>query len=151
LKKAGVKTRVQYAALPYRADEETVEILLVTSLGTKRWIIPKGWPMNGREPHEAAAREALEEAGVVGTVGAEAIGTYSYEKRRKSGTSVPCNVEVFPLDVGTQRKRWREKGRREVKWLPVEEAAKTVSDAGLGELILAWSRRRRAAEPAATE
>ena len=105
--------------------------MLVTSLGTKRWIIPKGWPMNGREPHEAAAREALEEAGVVGTVGAEAIGTYSYEKRRKSGASVPCNVEVFPLDVGTQRKRWREKGRREVKWLPVEEAAKTVSDAGL--------------------
>ena len=151
MKKAGVKTRVQYAALPYRADEETVEILLVTSLGTKRWIIPKGWPMNGREPHEAAAREALEEAGVVGTVGAEAIGTYSYEKRRKSGASVPCNVEVFPLDVGTQRTRWREKGRREVKWRPVEEAAKTVSAAGLGELILAWSRRRRAAEPAATE
>jgi 8-oxo-dGTP pyrophosphatase MutT (NUDIX family) len=151
LKKAGVKMRVQYAALPYRTDEEAVEILLVTSLGTKRWIIPKGWPMNGREPHEAAAREALEEAGVVGTVGAEAIGTYSYEKRRKSGARVPCNVEVFPLDVGTQRKRWREKGRREVKWLPVEEAAKTVSDAGLGELILAWSRRRRAAEPAATE
>ncbi|HYI90178.1 MAG TPA: NUDIX hydrolase [Beijerinckiaceae bacterium] len=151
MKKAGVKMRVQYAALPYRTDEEAVEILLVTSLGTKRWIIPKGWPMNGREPHEAAAREALEEAGVVGTVGAEAIGTYSYEKRRKSGASVPCNVEVFPLDVGTQRKRWREKGRREVKWLPVEEAAKTVSDAGLGELILAWSRRRRAAEPAATE
>jgi 8-oxo-dGTP pyrophosphatase MutT (NUDIX family) len=143
--------RVQYAALPYRRGDDDIEILLVTSLGTKRWIIPKGWPMSGREPHEAAAREALEEAGVVGTVGSEAIGTYRYDKRRKSGATVPCNVEVFPLDVGTQRKRWPEKGRREVKWLTAEEAAKTVSDAGLGDIILEWSRRMRAPEPAETE
>ncbi len=143
--------RVQYAALPYRQGGESIEILLVTSLGTKRWIIPKGWPMSGREPHESAAREALEEAGVVGVIGSEPIGTYRYEKRRKSGASIPCTVEVFPLDVGTQRKRWREKGRREVKWLPPEEAAKTVSDAGLGELILEWSRRMRTPEPAASE
>ncbi len=151
MKRNGAKLRVQYAALPYRHEDDTVEVLLVTSLGTKRWIIPKGWPMSGRRPHEAAAREALEEAGVVGTVGTEAIGTYRYEKRRKSGATVPCDVEVFPLDVGTQRKRWREKGRREVKWLPPEEAAKTVSDAGLGEIILAWSRRMRDAEAAPTE
>jgi 8-oxo-dGTP pyrophosphatase MutT (NUDIX family) len=151
LRKNGAKQRVQYAALPYRHDDETVEVLLVTSLGTKRWIIPKGWPMSGRRPHEAAAREALEEAGVVGTVGSEAIGTYRYDKRRKGGASVPCDVEVFPLDVGLQRKRWREKGRREVKWLPPEEAAKTVSDAGLGEIILEWSRRMRGPESTAAE
>jgi 8-oxo-dGTP pyrophosphatase MutT (NUDIX family) len=132
--------RVQYAALPYRQDGERIEILLVTSLGTKRWIIPKGWPMSGHEPHESAAREALEEAGVVGVIGSEPIGTYRYEKRRKSGASVPCNVEVFPLNVGMQRKRWPEKGRREVKWFPAEEAAKTVSDAELGDIIREWSR-----------
>ncbi len=151
MKRSATKTRVQYAALPYRQDDDTVEVLLVTSLGTKRWIIPKGWPMSGRRPHEAAAREALEEAGVVGTVGREAIGTYHYEKRRKSGATVPCTVEVFPLDVGTQRKRWPEKGRREVKWMPPEEAAKTVSDTELGEIILEWSRRMRAPETASTE
>ena len=143
--------RVQYAALPYRQGDESIEILLVTSLGTKRWIIPKGWPMSGHEPHEAAAREALEEAGVVGVIGSEPIGTYRYEKRRKSGASVPCTVEVFPLLVGTQRKRWPEKGRREVKWLPAEEAARIVSDEGLGEIIREWSRRLRAPETAATE
>jgi 8-oxo-dGTP pyrophosphatase MutT (NUDIX family) len=135
---------VQYAALPYRNAGEAIEILLVTSLGTKRWIIPKGWPMRGRAPHEAAAREALEEAGVVGEVGSDAIGTYSYEKRRKSGATVPCTVEVFPLGVTTQRKRWREKGQRKVRWFPSEEAARTVSDADLGDLIRQWTKRVRA-------
>lgn len=135
--------RLQYAALPYRQGADDIEILLVTSLGTKRWIIPKGWPMDGRAPHEAAAREALEEAGVVGKVGSDAIGTYHYEKRRKSGASVPCRVAVFPLDVDGQRKRWPEKGRRKVKWLPSEEAAKIVSDAELGDIILEWTRHLR--------
>ena len=147
----GTKPRVQYAALPYRHGDETVEVLLVTSLGTKRWIIPKGWPMIGRKPHEAAAREALEEAGVVGMIGSEAIGTYRYDKRRKSGTTVPCKVEVFALDVDSQRKRWPEKGRREVRWLPPEEAAKAVSDEGLGEIILEWSRRLRTPEAAVND
>ena len=133
---------MQYAALPYRRGADHIEVLLVTSLGTKRWIIPKGWPMDGRAPHEAEAREALEEAGVVGEVASEAIGSYRYEKRRKSGASVPCTVEVFPLLVGTQRKRWTEKGWREVKWFPAEEAAKTISDAELGDIIREWSRER---------
>src|SRR5919112_2183860 len=99
--------------------------------------------MNGREPHEAAAREALEEAGVVGKVGSDAIGAYRYEKRRKSGAAVPCKVEVFPLDVDKQRKHWREKGRREVRWFSPEEAAKKVSDADLGDIILEWTQRLR--------
>lgn len=146
------ETRVQYAALPYRTAGEKTEVLLVTSLGTKRWIIPKGWPMNGRAPHEAAAREALEEAGVFGEVGSEAIGSYRYDKRRKSGVTVPCTVEVFPLDVTAQRKRWREKGRRKVQWFAAEEAAKTVSDPDLGDLIREWTQRRscEGPEPAST-
>jgi 8-oxo-dGTP pyrophosphatase MutT (NUDIX family) len=144
---------VQYAALPYRNAGETTEILLVTSLGTKRWIIPKGWPMEGRAPHEAAAREALEEAGVEGEVANEAIGAYQYDKRRKSGSSIPCRVDVFPLDVKTQRKRWREKGRRKVRWFSPEEAAKIVSDADLGDIIRQWTQRLHApeAEPAGAD
>jgi 8-oxo-dGTP pyrophosphatase MutT (NUDIX family) len=137
---------MQYAALPYRQTADDMEILLVTSLGTKRWIIPKGWPIPGRAPHASAAREALEEAGVVGKIGSDAIGTYRYDKRRKSGATIPCTVDVFPLDVSIQRKRWPEKGRREVKWFPPEEAAKTVSDPDLGDIILAWSRRMAARE-----
>jgi 8-oxo-dGTP pyrophosphatase MutT (NUDIX family) len=100
--------------------------------------------MSGRAPHEAAAREALEEAGVVGDVGSEAIGTYQYEKRRKSGATVLCNVEVFPLGVTTQRKHWPEQGQRKIQWFSPEEAAETVSDADLGDIIREWARRLRA-------
>ena len=61
-------TGTQYAALPYRMSGETLEILLITSLRTRRWIIPKGWPQDGREPSSCAALEALEEAGVAGEI-----------------------------------------------------------------------------------
>jgi 8-oxo-dGTP pyrophosphatase MutT (NUDIX family) len=65
----GSSTRpIQYGALPYRETKSGVEILLVTSRGTRRWIIPKGWPQSGTPPHRAAAQEAFEEAGVVGKI-----------------------------------------------------------------------------------
>lgn len=135
--------RLQYAALPYRPAGADVEILLVTSLGTKRWIIPKGWPIKDHAPHEAAAREAVEEAGVEGEVARDAIGTYRYEKRRKSGAVLPCIVDVFPLRVTGQRKHWHEQGRRKLTWLSPEKAAGMVSDTDLGEIILGWAARLR--------
>ena len=52
--------------------------MLVTSRGRQRWIIPKGWPHKGRAPHRSAAREAFEEAGVVGKVRRRPVGTFSY-------------------------------------------------------------------------
>jgi 8-oxo-dGTP pyrophosphatase MutT (NUDIX family) len=107
------KRRLQYAAVPFRRrDDGRIEVMLVTSRETKRWVIPKGWPIRGAKPHASAAREALEEAGVVGRTDADAIGKYYYDKRLKNGTEARCKVEVFPLEVKSQRKRWRERGER---------------------------------------
>src|SRR5437763_11705497 len=64
---------------------------------TRRWIIPKGWPKRGKSPHRSEAREAFEEAGIVGAVGRRPVGSFSYEKRLKNGRSVECEVRVFPL------------------------------------------------------
>ena len=75
--KKPVPSRVQYAALPWRRNNSETEVMLVTSRGTGRWIIPKGWPMKRKAPHVAAAREALEEAGVVGQIGKDSIGSFS--------------------------------------------------------------------------
>ena len=76
------RRRVQYAALPYRLNGKTrTEVMLVTSRETRRWIIPKGWPQKGKAPHDSAAREAFEEAGVVGAVGKRAVGSFPYQKR----------------------------------------------------------------------
>ena len=133
--------RAQYAALPYRRIGDDLRILLVTSLETKRWILPKGWPVAGRAAHEAAAAEAYDEGGIEGNVGTEPIGSFDYSKRRKRGDPVPCRVEVFPLEVTAERDNWPEQGRRERRWFTADEAAATVSDAGAGELIAAFVRQ----------
>jgi 8-oxo-dGTP pyrophosphatase MutT (NUDIX family) len=142
----GVK-RVQYAALPYRRKNKSpTEVLLVTSRETGRWIIPKGWPAKGKPPHKSAAREAREEAGVVGSVKRRPLGTFSYEKRLKGGKVVTCKVQVFALKVERQEARWLEKGERKLKWLPRTKAAKKVGDHLLGKIIrtLHRGRKRRA-------
>jgi 8-oxo-dGTP pyrophosphatase MutT (NUDIX family) len=109
--------------------------MLVTSRETQRWIIPKGWPQKGKAPHHSAAREAFEEAGVVGAVGRRSVGSFPYEKRLKNGGVVVCEVHVFPLKVTRQSKQWPEKGQRDVKWLSAKEAAKTVQEPMLSEII----------------
>jgi 8-oxo-dGTP pyrophosphatase MutT (NUDIX family) len=93
----------QVAALPYRiTDDGTAEILLITSRDTRRWIIPKGNLIRGLDPHQAAAHEAFEEAGISGIAYPSALGTYHNGKRRRNGSVRPTEVEVFPLAVVTQ-------------------------------------------------
>lgn len=121
----------QVAALPVMTgDNGVVGVLLVTSRGTRRWIIPKGWPMKGRKPWEAAAQEALEEAGLVGQISKKPIGQYTYFKRREAHFDV-CRVDVFLLKIDRQRKKWRERDQREVKWFTFAEAASLVDEPGL--------------------
>jgi 8-oxo-dGTP pyrophosphatase MutT (NUDIX family) len=130
---------LQYAALPYRVAEE-IEILLVTSRETQRWVIPKGWPMKAKKPHAAAAREALEEAGVSGKIAKTPFGAYRYVKRLKNGAPLVCSVDVFPLQVVRQRKRWPEQHQRTAHWFTVAEAAESVDEPELQALIARFGR-----------
>ena len=140
-KKAPSAKRIQYAALPYRVNPGArTEVMLITSRQTRRWIIPKGWPQKDQSPHRSAAREAFEEAGVVGAVGRRSIGSFSHNKRLKNGGVVTCRVLVFPLKVDRQDKEWPEKAEREVRWLPAEQAAKTVKHPQLSEIISRLAR-----------
>ncbi len=131
--------RLQYAALPWRIDPvKGVEILLATSRDTRRWIIPKGWPMKGRKPHIVAAIEAHQEAGLHGKIEKAKLGEYQYEKRLEGGAAVDCLVEVFPLKVERQRKKWPEKGQRATHWFPYTIAAEQVDEPQLRAMILAF-------------
>ncbi len=126
---------VQVAALPIRfADDGSAQALLLTSRETKRWIIPKGWTMKGRKPWEAAAQEALEEAGVVGRPRKKPIGSYVYFKRQAAHFDV-CRVDVYVLAFAKQLKTWREIGQREAKWFSLGEAAELVEEPGLIALL----------------
>ena len=127
--------RRQVAALPPRlAKNGAIEILLVTSRDTGRWIIPKGWTSKGLRDCEAAAREAKEEAGVKGKILREAIGTYRYIKR-ELGNGAIIEVRVFLLKVSKRCKRWPEKRERQRAWFDLEAAVSKVSDPELSTLI----------------
>lgn len=133
---SGRKPQMQYAALPFRRRADaTVEVMLITSRDTGRWLIPKGWPEPGLAPHESAAREAREEGGLVGRIGEAAIGRYHYDKRLPDGSAVHCAVEVFTLEVGRQLKSWPERDERHTRWFAVAEAAEAVQEAELREII----------------
>lgn len=131
----------QYAALPYRLSGDGVEILLITSRRTRRWIVPKGWPIEGLDPAASAAREALEEAGISGEVDKTPIGNFHYVKETKHGANLPCRVELFALKVLRQRRTWIEKEEREQRWFSVEEAARAVGEPQLRRLILKFGAR----------
>jgi 8-oxo-dGTP pyrophosphatase MutT (NUDIX family) len=130
------KPRMQYGALPYRFVDGSLEILLVTSRETGRWIIPKGWGEKSVKPHAMAQREAFEEAGVRGKISKRSFGSYRYEKRLTPVKSVECEVRVFPLQVEEELDEWPEKGQRERCWLKPSQAAMTISDSGLVSMLL---------------
>lgn len=133
------KSRTQYAALPYRMREAVLEVLLITSRETGRWIIPKGWPHKGLSPSAVAVREAYEEAGLRGKIKRRPLGTYSYQKRLPRDKAVLCKVEVFALEVKRQLDHWPEQKDRIRCWLPLADAAVLVTDSELQELLLTLS------------
>jgi 8-oxo-dGTP pyrophosphatase MutT (NUDIX family) len=139
-------TGVQYAALPWRLRGDEVQILLVTSRRTRRWIIPKGWPMDGIKPTDAAAREAEEEAGVSGTIDKTSIGQYRYMKALRDGYDLPCRVEVFPLAVTEERPDWDEMDARARRWCSVGEAAGAVHEPQLKMIIRRFGAHVAAAQ-----
>ena len=131
--------RRQYGALPYRLRTDgSLEILLVTTRRTGRWIVPKGWKIKGKKPARSAAQEAFEEAGVRGKVSETPIGSFVYDKWLDGdGVSAPCEVRVFALLVKRQEDTWRESQEREARWVTPEIALQLVDDMGLRELIAA--------------
>ena len=137
--KSGQRRR-QVAALPWRAlagkgATGPLEILLVSSRETRRWVIPKGWPMKGKPDHQAAAQEAYEEAGLDGLIVELPVGDYPYLKRLKSGAARAVTVDVFPLEVTGEHATWPEKGQRTLQWMSPVEAALAVQEPELRDLI----------------
>jgi len=127
--------RTQFAALCYRIKDDKVQVCIVTSRRSKRWIVPKGWPMQGQTPMDAAATEAFEEAGVRGKIYPRPIGVFSYYKVR-SEDELPCMAVVYPLKVKKVLKRWPEERERERKWVSRKKAAALLDDPELSNIVL---------------
>lgn len=108
---------------------------MVTSRDSGRWVMPKGWTMDGKKNWQAAKIEALEEAGAVGFVSDQAIGIYHYKKRFDDGQSVKCRVTLYPMVVDKLKRRWKERKERRRHWFSLTKAAKLVEEPELTELL----------------
>ncbi len=124
----------QYAALPWRQAQQ-FEILLITSRQTRRWVIPKGWPIPAHSAAESAAQEAYEEAGIRGEMAVEAMGHYTYSKRLRGGARKRFRVDVFSMEVTEVLDQWPEAHQRARQWLSPEEALALVEEPQLAALI----------------
>ena len=127
----------QVAAIPVRRrGDGNLEVLLVTSRETRRWIVPKGWPWPEVPGHEAAAAEAWEEAGVRGRILADKLGSFTYDKRR-DGILLTVNVVVYLLEVTEEEHTWPEMEERQRAWFSPAAAAQAVVEPELKLLLQA--------------
>ncbi len=127
--------RSQFAALCYRIVRDKPQILLVTSRKSKRWILPKGWPMDGLTPSQSAAQEAWEEAGVVGKAMDRCLGLYSYNKVLDPVGNFPCVALVYPIRVKSLLNDFPEKKQRRRKWFSPKKAAARVNEPELARIL----------------
>jgi 8-oxo-dGTP pyrophosphatase MutT (NUDIX family) len=116
----------QSAVIPIREDR----VCLVTSSSGKRWVVPKGQIDPGHTAGEAALVEAWEEAGLVGALDPEPLGTYAYEKLGRE-----LHVLVFRMIVTEVRDEWPERNLRAREWVTLEEALDRIEEGGLRELL----------------
>lgn len=112
---------IQSGVIPYRIRRGRVEIALVTARSGPHWTVPKGHVEADMRPEESAAKEALEESGLLGEIGRRCVGRYVYEK-----AGALRRVDLYPLLVMKEKKRWPEMHERQRKWMNVDDAVKRV-------------------------
>lgn len=132
--KGKIKIVRQSGVLPFRCGDNGIEILLITSRTSGRWVIPKGMIEPGMNPARSAEKEGYEEAGIKGTLIKKRLGDYKYEKSENKGGQC-CKVEVYPIQVTDLLDDWPEKSERTRKWVSPQKAAELVNEDKLKKII----------------
>lgn len=108
--------------------------MLVTSKGTRRWVLPKGGVKPNRKSYDSAAEEAYEEAGITGRISRNCIGVYGYQKADHRHRAY-CRVRVYPMKVTMVLPDWPERSERRREWVPLDVAASRVREKDLKKII----------------
>lgn len=130
----GGGTVTQIGAICWRLRKGKPRVCLITSRETRRWVVPKGWPMRNRSDRAAAAIEAFEEAGLEGRIAREPLGTFDYDKILGGGR-IRCRVTVYGMRVNRVHSRWPEARERTRKWFSPKKAASMVAEPELARLL----------------
>lgn len=144
-----VHPRAQVGALCWRRRKDGLQVLLVTSRESRRWIVPKGWVMDNHSPAESALIEAWEEAGVQGRVAGPPLGHFVYQKILADGIALPVRVSLFSVEVLRQKTRYPESAERDRRWFPAEAAAAELAAPDLSGLVRGWAHAASATGPSA--
>ncbi|SEP72696.1 NUDIX hydrolase [Thalassovita taeanensis] len=136
------EVRTQFSALCYRVSRGQTEVLMITSRRSKRWIIPKGWPIKGKTPAQSALHEAWEEAGVRGDASDYCLGVYSYVKTSGPKRPLHCVAMVYPVRVRALSRDFPESDERRRKWFPAKKAAARVDEPELARILKTFDARR---------
>lgn len=135
--------RQQYGVLPWRSDRKgNLRVMLITSRRRARWIVPRGWPVEGRAPFMSAALEAFEEAGIIGDTSSAPLTHFHYLKEEEDGSQEKLRVTLFAMQVRGTLSHWRERHQRRRKWFGLDEAADRLDDVELARFV-----RELAADP----
>jgi 8-oxo-dGTP pyrophosphatase MutT (NUDIX family) len=126
----------QSGALPYTVIDGRVVFLLVTSRRTGRWIFPKGSISTGMTAWDSAAKEAFEEAGVIGEIGTAPVGTY-----QNTDKGLLVDIDLYPLKVGEQFDSWDEMDQRLRHWVLLAEARRLLADRSLVRIVESLHRQ----------
>ena len=120
----------QSGVIPFRKTKQGLEVLLITSIKKKKWIIPKGFVEFNLTPFESAKKEAYEEAGVYGTN--ETIELGHFENQKTIGI---CHVKVFAMEVIEVLEEYPDKEKRKRKWFALKDAANNVHTKEISNMI----------------
>ena len=118
---------LQVAAVCYRRRGASFEFLLVNTTSGNRWIFPKGATARRLSHSQAAEREALEEAGVVGVIEPQHFHLYLQPKgdsRLRNGIQ-EFAVKAFLLQVSHTQPPQEQK--RNPTWFSVEDARSALA------------------------
>lgn len=127
---------IQSGVVPYRLQENKLEILLVTSIKKKKWIIPKGYVEYGLTPFESAKKEAYEEAGITGANETEELGEFFYGNNDNKKL-----LKVFLLKVIEQSDDYPEKNLRKRKWFIIDEAITSIDNSEVKNILIKLKKR----------
>ena len=130
------------AVIPYRHDSEgKLEILLVTSRRRQHWVLPKGKVKDGLLPNASAAREAYEEAGLIGTVSPETVGSYRQPRSRENHAPEAAEVLVYPMLVLSENATWPEMDQRKRQWMSLDDALQSIRSRKIRHILeVFWAR-----------
>lgn len=117
----------QAGVLAWLPGTDPVKFAVVTSRRTGRWVFPKGGIDEGMRPHEAAAQEALEEAGLIGDVAKMPVGSYRVPKIRPP-LIWTVEVDLYPMRVGEVLDHWVEAHQRVRQFLSLDRAREVMAE-----------------------